>query len=167
MSVAFKDAVVVFFLLVLSAGKGIAQTYLKRGEVNVISFQTLNGKHVAIVTGVDDKYIVYRFGTDKKIELEYPSPKDSTTWKKMFFNWHMHPSMGEDDGVDYDCLSFVKDKFRYAIYESRSGNSVNLGVKVMDLNDRVIADFPGIESTRKGTLMNLRNNENLGQGGEY
>jgi hypothetical protein len=54
--------------------------------------------------------------------------------------------MGEDDGVDVDILSFVKDSIRYVISQAERVDA-DLRITVLNLNGRVLSVIPAILKT--------------------
>ena len=48
-----------------------SQTYILSNEEVIFSFQTKNGKKMVLAKDKGNEYIIYRFGSLKKIELEY------------------------------------------------------------------------------------------------
>lgn len=75
-----------------------AQQYLRSKDQLITSFYTTQHRRVVIAAGTGEKYIVYRCGTDKKTELEYP-PCDSTGYKMAFY-WYLRPAGGGNEGLD-------------------------------------------------------------------
>ena len=136
-----------------------AQQYVRSNEHIITSFYTTQHKRAVIAVDNDDKYIVYRYGTSKKIEMEYPA-YDTTSWHKMQFYWYLRPSMGTNDGLDIYNISFVRDTFRYVISQTNSGDGgEKLGITILNLKGKILTKIPGVLRTQKGHLMELRSYE--------
>jgi hypothetical protein len=55
------------------------------GETTLFSFVTASGKTALLCEGPKDAYLVYRFGTAAKTELQYPSVLDANSWQKFTY----------------------------------------------------------------------------------
>lgn len=84
-------------------------TLVRPGETTLFAFQTKSGKTAALCRGPKGAYLVYRFGTAAKVELQYPAKLDASSWKK-FTYWSYqrgNPYLGiaelkfENQGVQY------------------------------------------------------------------
>jgi hypothetical protein len=59
------------------------------GETKVFSFKTTSGKTVVLCEGPKGSYLVYRFGTATKVELQYPAALTASSWRKFTcFSYH-------------------------------------------------------------------------------
>jgi hypothetical protein len=79
-----KNIILLFYLIVTSV---FGQNYLHPNERIICSFETMKGKIVMLAKDKDDKYIVYRFGSKTKTELEYPENKENS-WSKFKFSYY-------------------------------------------------------------------------------
>lgn len=158
---------VVIFILFLTQSLSAQASYTLSGEVLIFSFKTKNGKIAALSKDKNDKYIVYRFGTKDKIELEYPNEKTEDSWKKFTYSFYLRGGGIENLGMDLNYLTFVNGTYKYVLYtnyKAEAGNHENIGVKVLDSKtDKPIADIKGERATRKGTLIDFRDNELINQ----
>lgn len=155
-------------VLACTAIQCVAQQYVLKNEHLVFSFYTQQHKRLVIAMDNGEQYLVYRFGTDKKIELEYPA-RDTASWKKMQFFTYMRPGGKENAGLDLNNISFICGDRRYVVYENSSAESSSdeIGVMVMDLKGNKLADFAAKPGTQKGSLIDLRTyTELLAQGRE-
>ena len=131
----------------------------------ILSFETQEHKRCVVAKDKDDRYIVYRFGTESKIELEYP-PMNPASWQKMKYYRYMRP------GFELNYLNFVRGNYRYVLYETYSdeaeeGDEWEVGVKVLDLNDKFLSRQSAKVSTQTGSLIDLQWNELIGKRQEY
>ncbi|MFD3002978.1 hypothetical protein ACFS7Z_21615 [Pontibacter toksunensis] len=63
-----------------------------RNEEVIYSFRLINSsKVISICKDKVNRYLVFRFDTDKRIEFEYPEKLDSTSWKA-FELYELKPS---------------------------------------------------------------------------
>lgn len=142
-------------------------TYVLPNEEVIISFSTKNGKQVVLAKDKNEEYIVYRFGTKDKIELEYPENKDKDSWKKFAYSGYLRGGGIANLAMDLNYLAFINGDYKYVIYTTyiaEEGEKSNVGVKVLDSKtDKLIADIKGKVSTRKGNLTVFRDNELINQ----
>jgi hypothetical protein len=156
------------FLLVFVAQTALlsAQKYVLPNEIEIFSFETDKGKKLSICKDKADKYIVYRFGTKKKVELEYPSVKNKQSWEKFTFSSYFRGGGEENDGMDLNSLKFTNGGYEYEIYDdyTAEGEKTTVGVVVKQLSNKKEVKIEGNPKTRKGSLVNLRDNELIKQG---
>ena len=76
-----------------------SQEYLQTNEKSVFEFETVKGKRLVIALDTNEKYLVYRYGTEKNIELEFPK-KLSTSWNEFQFSWYLRGGGVQNEGLD-------------------------------------------------------------------
>lgn len=111
-------------LLGLAAGPPLARPtqppadVLRRpGEAIVFSFVTKSGKVASLCEGPKGKYLVYRFGTAAKTDLQYPAVLDASSWQK-FTYWSYHRGGGVANAGEELCqLSFKNKGVEYLLYD--------------------------------------------------
>ena len=87
------------------------------GETTVFSVVTASGKAVSLCEGPGAKYLVYRFGTAARVELQYPAVLDASSWRK-FTYWAYHrPGGVENAGMEDYWLSFQNGGAKYTLYD--------------------------------------------------
>lgn len=90
----------------------------RAGETTLFSFVTAGGKTASLCEGPKAAYLVYRFGTAAKIELQYPSVLDATSWQK-FTYWSYHRGGGvANAGEELSRLSFKNGGIEYQLYDN-------------------------------------------------
>ena len=108
--------------LLVSAGKpapGPAKL-CHAGEAKVFSFVTTRGKTVCLCQGPKAAYLVYRFGTAAKTELQYPAVLDASSWQK-FTYWPYHRGGGvANAGMEFYQLSFRNGGAEYTLIDQTS-----------------------------------------------
>ncbi len=108
--------------LCLGAGPGLfgqgkpAPNVLRRpGETTVFCFSTNRGKTVSLCEGPKGAYLVYRFGTAAKVELQYPAVLDASSWRK-FTYWAYQRGGGlANAGMEDYRLSFKNGGAEYEL----------------------------------------------------
>ncbi|GEP50731.1 hypothetical protein FNO01nite_14030 [Flavobacterium noncentrifugens] len=133
-------------------------------EISIFSFTTKKGKIVSLSKDKDDEYIVYRYGTKEKIELEFPK-KDKESWEKFKFNGVERHGGKENNGMAICNVMFENKNYRYILYTSYlaeadpSGNDITeIGLYVKDLITKKGFDIEGEINSQKGNLYDFRSN---------
>ena len=159
-----KGHCLLFLCMLLTAYATSGQQYVRKNEKIVFSFETENHKRCVVARDSSDKYIVYRFGTPSKIELEYP-PLTPESWKTMKYYHYMSPDL------ELNYLNFVRGDLRYVVYDTYSNDGGDgeseIGVKVLDLKGNLILRQAGKAKTKVGMLSDLQYAEQIGKGDEY
>ncbi|WP_139925822.1 hypothetical protein [Hymenobacter sp. DG01] len=87
------------------------------GERTILSFVTSSGKTASVCEGPKAAYLVYRFGTAAKTELQYPAVLDSSSWRK-FTYWPYHrPGGVANAGMENYELSFKNGGAQYTLVD--------------------------------------------------
>lgn len=140
-------------------GKNLfSQRLLLPDEEVVFSFKLKNGKTMLLAKDKDNKYLFYRFGNGKTIDLEYPQ-KDSSSWKRFVYNFYFRGGGKENAGVDIDNLFFENNGYRYTIYSAYSAEdeSLSSGIIVTDKNNNQ-TKLKAVKNTEVGSLQDFRTN---------
>lgn len=82
-----------FILCILLQSTIVSSTniYVLSNEKVVYSFQSSNGKFMYLNVDTNNLYLVYRFGTKNKIELEYPKEKNKSSFSKFEYSTYFRP----------------------------------------------------------------------------
>ena len=139
-----------------------AQKYLLPNETLIYSFETQNGKKLVLAKDKNDKYIIYRFGTKNKIEFEFPE-KTKASWDKFKYAFYLRGGGIQNEGMDLNYIKFINGNYKYVIYDTYYAveNETEIGIKIINLKDNTTTDIKGIESSRKGSLVDFRFNNLL------
>ncbi len=123
-------------ILFISAASVNSQLLLK-GETELFRFKTKTGKTAIICTGENDSYILYRFGTNNKIELEYPASKNNDSWQLFTYSYYYRGGGKENAGLDLNYLTFENNGYVYKLYQEYSAedNSETAGILVTGANN--------------------------------
>jgi hypothetical protein len=133
-----------------------SQPNLHSTETLLYSFTTQSGKTMILAKDKKDAYIVYRFGTKDKIELEV---LDKT--KKQFkYSFYLRGGGKANEGMDLNYVYFTNKDFKYVIFDtySANGNVHKIGLRLINLKTNEAAVIKGIEKTKKGNLIDFRDN---------
>lgn len=156
-----------FAILILTCTTASGQKYSLPNEVTIFSFQTKNGKTAVLNKDKENKYLIYRFGTKDKIEFQYPDTLE-TSWKKFKYTFWLRGGGKQNEGLDLNYVEFTNKNFKYVIYDTYAAadQKQNIGIKIIDLKTDKTTDIKGITKTRKGTLIDFRENGLLEIGDE-
>lgn len=150
-----------YFTLIISfliANSAIAQLDLGNEEI-VYSFKTEKGKSVVLCVTIDKDYMIYRYGTDEKVELEFPNILNETSFTR-FKYYYLHRGGGpQNAGMDMNYIVFKNGSYKYVIYDEIDEDVTHCGIRVTDEKTGKTTDIKGIFSTRTGTLTDFRTNE--------
>lgn len=130
--------------------------YLLPNEEIIYSFETTNGKKMALVKDKNNIYIQYRFGTKNKVEMEFPAKRNEESWKKFGYNSYMRGGGKNNAGMEIDNLQFSNNGFEYLIYRAyfSEGESFKAGIIITDSKSKETR-INGNYKTVKGCICNL------------
>lgn len=149
--------ILLFLLNPIEASAQYDEYLCRNDETLIFGFKTKRKKSVSICVSKDGKYIVYRFGTKNKIELEYPKNKNNS-WKLFRYDYYFRGGGKINLGQDLNYLSFINDNIKYRIYDEYSAEDETalIGVRVIDLKSNEKVNIPGELKTRRGSLVDFR-----------
>jgi hypothetical protein len=104
----------------------------------------------------NDAYIVYRFGTKDKVELEV---LDKT--KKQFkYSFYLRGGGKANEGMDLNYVYFINKGFKYVVFSTSYAidDKYEIGLKVIDMKTDKITTIKGNVKTKKGNLIDFRDN---------
>lgn len=121
-------------LLVLAAAAALpsAPPWLLPGEQAVFGFRTAEGKVCQVLRGPEGGYLVYRFGTEQSVELQFPPALDGASWGLFVFERTFRPGGAANLGLDLNQLRFENGPFEYTVFDDTSyedGESRSVGVR--------------------------------------
>jgi hypothetical protein len=158
-------------LLLLAAISAAAQTtdpLRRQGESTIIAFQMADSsKYVSVCQSqsLENSYIVYRFGTSSKVELEYP--KDlSNSWNEFESSYYFRGGGASNEGLDLNYIRFTSGSWEYVVYQEYSAESstTSVGIRLTRLKDGKKYDLHGKPDTLQGSLVPLRDNDRIPKG---
>lgn len=131
-----------------------ASLFVLPNESVVLSFKTKKNKQVFVCRDKENKYLVYRFGTRNKIELQFPEKPDESSFKKFDYSSYSRPGGIENLGMTLDYLSFTNSGYRYVIYKTyvaeSVGNENEIGIRIIHLKTNKQTKIAGDLNTLKG-----------------
>jgi hypothetical protein len=127
-----------FILTVLALSKAQAspaESLCTSGETVIFSCSTAKGKVISLCASADlsktTGWLQYRFGTPKKIELEYPETKERSAQSFKYVHYFRAQ-------VDQTHINFKNGKTSYSVFDEYDGESApavrEAGVNVMPGN---------------------------------
>lgn len=152
----------IIIALLFFASVANAQGFLLKNENEVLSFDTQNGKHIVLAKDKANAYIVYRYGTKDSVEFEFPQ-KSKDSWKKFKYSFYLRGGGAQNEGMDLNYLYLTNKDYKYSIYDNyyAVGNKSQLGISVTNLKTSKTVDIKGIAKTKKGTMIDFRDNKLL------
>jgi hypothetical protein len=125
-------------------------------EELIFGFNVKNSKKMLSICKEksNDEYLLYRYGSVKKVELEFPeSKKDS--WDKFTYAYYFRAGPG-NAGMDLNNLYFQNGEWKYTVYEESADGEMMIGIKVANQIANKHYDIKGDLQTQKKSLINLR-----------
>lgn len=147
----------ILFLSIFQFDKSTEISYQLKNEKLVYHLKMKNGKQLSVCIDKDDKYIVYRYGSRNKIELEYPKEKDLSSFQKFEYSEYKRGGGIENSGMELKYLAFTNNGIKYVVYDTyfAEANKSSAGIKVIELQNK-ITDLKGLIKSRKGNLSDLK-----------
>lgn len=133
------------------------ESYQLNNENLVYQLKMKNGKLMTICIDKDQKYIVYRYGSKNKIELEYPKDKDLSSFQKFEYSGWSRGGGVKNSAMELKYLAFTNNGTKYVIYDTyfAEGNKFNTGIKVIEPKNK-ITNLKGLKKSAKGNLADLK-----------
>jgi hypothetical protein len=129
-------------------------TFVLPNEVVVLSFKTKKKKQVFLCRDKDDRYLVYRFGSKSKVELQFPEKLDETSFRKFEYSSYFRGGGVENLAMNLDYLSFTNSGYRYVIYKTYASESVGhedeVGIRVIHQKTQKETSIEGDFNTFEG-----------------
>jgi hypothetical protein len=152
--------VIPFFIVFLLALPSLsAQTLSDRlskdNEQILFSFLLKNKKIVSLCKDRQGNYLVYRFGTKDKVELEYPKKLDTSSWTAFKLYGVKRWGGAANAGFGDYSLSFINNGVTYEIFQNWNDevNTSEIGITIVFGNKKTI--LKGSIQTKQGSLLRL------------
>jgi hypothetical protein len=136
---------------------------LKKADEQVLfSFRLKTNNKIAVLCRQkSNKYLVYRFGVNNKIELQYPAVLNAASWKLFTYNGYSRGG-GRGSVEEEHILSFVNNGAAYKIFDEYASGfndegSVGILVKINGQQTKLAGNI----HSKIGTLGLLKDYENL------
>lgn len=147
----------ILFLSIFPFDKSTEISYQLKNEKLVYQLKMKNGKQLSVCIDKDEKYIVYRYGSKNKIELEYPKEKDFSSFQKFKYSGWSRGGGIKNSAMELKYLAFTNNGIKYVVYDTYFAeiNKSNAGIKVIEFQNK-ITDLKGLKKSAKGNLSNLK-----------
>lgn len=154
----------ILFLSIFQFDKSTEISYQLKNEKLVYQLKMKNGKQLSVCIDKDEKYIVYRYGSKNKIELEYPKEKDFSSFKKFEYSEYKRGGGIQNAAMELKYLAFTNNGIKYVVYDTYFAeiNKSNAGIKVIEFQNK-ITDLKGLKKSAKGNLSNLKDKAKEGE----
>ena len=154
----------ILFLSIFPFDKSTEISYQLKNEKLVYQLKMKNGKQVSVCVDKDQKYMVYRYGSKNKIELEYPKEKDLSSFQKFEYSEYKRGGGIQNAAMELKYLAFTNNGIKYVVYDTYFAeiNKSNAGIKVIEFQNK-ITDLKGLKKSAKGNLSNLKDKAKEGE----
>ncbi|MDR6941634.1 hypothetical protein [Mucilaginibacter pocheonensis] len=132
--------------------------FVKDNEKVLLQFNTQAGKRLVLAIDSNNKYLVYRYGSQNHVELQYPRDLDNS------FSLFKYAYKSKNAGVinsnfGYSQLHFSNIEFTYNIYNQydRMGSITRIGLIVTNNKTHKKTLIQGNLKSLKGQLSDLTN----------
>lgn len=133
-------------------------------EEVLFSFKTQNAaKTLSICVSKNQQdYIVYRFGTKKNIELEFPNDRNDS-WSNFTYSYYLRGGGKANAGLDLNHLSFIRNGYEYQVYQEYSAEDglINVGIRINEKATNRKIEIKGLSNSIIGNLITLRENKKI------
>lgn len=126
---------------------------VKQGEEVQFSFRLVHSKKTVVVCkGANSKYLVYRFGTSDKVELQYPAQLDTNSWKLFKYRGYTRGGGKENLARGEYTLEFTNKEISYKLHEdwNSEDDSYDIGIDVEGAD--MAQSLKGDPKTREGDM---------------
>ncbi|KMQ59318.1 hypothetical protein ACM46_19510 [Chryseobacterium angstadtii] len=149
-----------FLLFALLLPMLFSAQYLLPNEEIIYSFDTKNGKKMALVKDKKNGYIQYRFGSKNRVEMEFPATRTKESWKQFKYNSYHRGGGKQNAGMDLNYLAFTNNQYKYLLFNTyhAEDESLSTGITVTDSKGKE-TNIIGIYKTIKGCMCNLEDSE--------
>lgn len=136
--------------------------YIKPSEELIYAFDMEDGLHLSLAKASDDSYLVYRYGTQEDIQLEFP--KDlSKSWSSFTYSHYLKGGGLENEGLEENLLRFNIGDLAYTVqdvyYAPEDWYYPALSISNESTGEEV--ELRGRPKSMKGSLIRLRDYEQL------
>jgi hypothetical protein len=157
-----RTAFLLFFSLLMNitnAQDRIPSMYHLSNEEIIMAIQMNDGKIMTLCKDTADHYLLYRFGTKSKIELEFPS-KENSSWSLFTYSYYFRGGGAQNAGLDLNYVYFEKEGYRYIIYDTYDAteNLSEEGIKVENLKTGEMKVLAGKKMKTGSSLIDFRDN---------
>ena len=148
---------IIFFILFfwVDAHAQFDSLLRKANEETVFAFQLENNKWVSVSKEKNGKYLVYRFGSKDKIELQVPTVLDTSSWNRFRFSGYSRGGGKENAAMHFGYLSFGTKGIGYEVYQLWNSEDSIEHCGLYIIVDGKMTELKGGVESEKGNLVNL------------
>lgn len=131
-------------------------------EKVLLSFQVSKSKKImTLALSSNPEYIVYRFGSIDKIELEFPKDKNNS-WSQFTYSYYFRGGGPGNAGLDLNYLIFCNGDYTYTVYQEYSAedDEQKVGIRIKNKKGEEF-EIEGNSASIIGSLTDLRFNDRI------
>ncbi len=123
------------------------------GEEVGYSFQTEDGSVVSFLTGPQNEYIVFRFGSPHSILLEFPHELSSSSWDQFSCSSYFRPGGEQNEGLEIYTINFLLNDTLVEVYDNyySVGPVYEMGIRITVGPDTLL-QRTGVFDSRVGSM---------------
>lgn len=160
----FLLAVSLFFLTFETYAQKVqkVQKITMKNEETIFSFVTTENKTVMVAYEKQQNYVVFRYGTNEKIEVEVRESKTNAE-KKFKYSFFKRGTVKHTNYLDLNYLNVNVGSMQYVVYEDyiSLGDEPEIGIIITDANVGERKEIKGDLTTKKGSLNFFKENEDF------
>lgn len=144
----------------------VSENLCKDDEKVIYSFRTSKEqKAVSLCVNNEEDYIIFRYGTKEKIEIEYPDVLDDS-WNSFAYSYYLRGGGPENEGLDLNFITFKSKEYSYILYEKYYAPKDNhqYGLVIINNHNGEEIDIPGSSDSVIGTLIDFRGDSRIFEG---
>jgi len=128
------------------------------GEDTGYSFQTQDGLTVSFLTGSQNEYIVFRFGSPDSILLEFPKELSNSSWGQFSCSSYFRPGGEQNEGLEIYSINFLLNDTLVEVYDNyySAGPVYENGITITVGPDTVL-QRTGVFDSRVGSMYQIHN----------
>ena len=146
-------------LLGLASAQASAAHLCQAREETLFAFANQAGKLMSVCRGPQASYLVYRFGTPARIELQFPDKLDGSSWKQFEFEGRRRGGGKRNAGFFAYSLSFSTQGASYTVYQDENSEDdsyqIGIDIAVRGKQASIKGVVKGVIKTQQGSLIGL------------
>lgn len=158
----FAISVLISCQFVFAQKKSNPKKVSMQHEETIFSFVTSENKMVVIAFEKQQNYVVFRYGTNEKVEIEIRESK-TTAEKKFKYSFFRRGTPKHTNYLDLNYLNVNVGAIQYVIFEDyiALGVEPEIGIIITDANIGDRKEIKGDITTKKGSLNFFKENEDF------
>jgi hypothetical protein len=132
-----------------------AENICLKNETIIFSFATKTKKIMSLCKEKDAKYLVYKFGKEDHIELQFPQNLNNNSWKSFQFSGIDRPGGKANAGFGQYSIGFKTGATEYEIFQVWDDEENTYGIGINVSSGGKVTKINGIKKTQEGSLVLL------------